>query len=115
MTYPEPPEGELLKTLLEPLLEDFQYWFERSRQLLETQIIESLDSEQQAHLLERVKAAQQEVGAAQSLMKATDNRIGIEASILKPWHQLVAECWKVSIQHRLDSSKAANSDRPSGQ
>ncbi|MEW5859705.1 MAG: DUF2605 family protein, partial [Cyanobacteriota bacterium] len=27
------PENELLKTVLQPLLEDFQYWFARSRAL----------------------------------------------------------------------------------
>jgi hypothetical protein len=105
MMHPESPEGELLKTLLEPLLEDFQYWFERSRKLLDTQPIACLSPEQQATLLERVKRAQREVTAAQSLMKATDNRVGVEAATLKPWHQLVAECWKVSIRHRLDSAK----------
>ncbi|MBE9106520.1 DUF2605 family protein, partial [Nostoc cf. edaphicum LEGE 07299] len=31
------PGTELLKTVLDPLLEDFQHWFTRSRHLLETE------------------------------------------------------------------------------
>ncbi|EHJ13387.1 DUF2605 family protein, partial [Crocosphaera watsonii] len=35
MSHNNLTEQELLKTILEPLLEDFQYWFSRSRHLLE--------------------------------------------------------------------------------
>ncbi|MBD1867342.1 DUF2605 domain-containing protein [Cyanobacteria bacterium FACHB-471] len=97
------PEPELLKTLLEPLLEDFQYWFGRSRTLLESQTINFLGDEKQADLLERVKQAQQQVSTAQMLMKATDNQVGVETSVLMPWHQLVTECWQVAIQFRLEN------------
>lgn len=97
------PEPELLKTLLEPLLEDFQYWFGRSRTLLESQTIQFLGEEKQADLLERVKQAQQQVGTAQMLMRATDNQVGVETSVLMPWHQLVTECWQVAIQFRLEN------------
>ncbi|HCV30973.1 MAG TPA: DUF2605 domain-containing protein, partial [Microcoleaceae bacterium UBA9251] len=37
MLNPNLPEAELLKSLLQPLLEDFHYWFERSANLLETE------------------------------------------------------------------------------
>ncbi len=57
------PESELLKALLEPLLEDFNYWFARSAKLLETEEIPFLSDEDQSDLLARVKQAQQEVGA----------------------------------------------------
>ena len=33
MSTEQPTEKELLKSVLEPLLEDFQYWFGRSRSL----------------------------------------------------------------------------------
>jgi len=97
------PEPELLKTLLEPLLEDFQYWFGRSRTLLESQTIEFLGKDKQADLLERVKQAQQQVSTAQMLMKVTDNQVGVETAVLMPWHQLVTECWQVAIQFRLEN------------
>lgn len=89
-------EGELLKAVLGPLLEDFQYWFSRSRDLLESKALPTLTPEAQADLLARIKTAQQEVAAAQGLFQATGGQIGLEMSTLAPWHQLVAECWQAS-------------------
>ncbi|MCY7390033.1 MAG: DUF2605 domain-containing protein [Leptolyngbyaceae cyanobacterium CAN_BIN12] len=97
-------ESELLKSLLEPLLEDFQYWFERSRAFLETTEVLFLNSEQQADLLARVAQAQSEVSAAQSLFRAIGGQAGIETSVLAPWHQLISECWQVFHRHRLAES-----------
>jgi hypothetical protein len=100
---PNLPESNLLKTLLEPLLEDFQYWFGRSRSLLETHRIDFLTDSQQASLLGRVKQAQQEVSTAQLLFRATDGQAGIETSVLVPWHQLVTECWQVGMKFRMEN------------
>lgn len=97
-------EPELLKTLLQPLLEDFQYWFERSHALLKTQDIEFLGSDKQADLLARVEQAQQEVNTAKMLMAATNGQVGVETSVLMPWHRLVTECWQVAIRFRLEQS-----------
>ena len=97
-------DPEFLKTLLQPLLEDFQYWFDRSSTLLESETIDFLGDDLQADLLARVKQAQQEVGTAQMLLKATDGQVGLETSILMPWHQLVTECWQVSMRHRAQRS-----------
>lgn len=36
MPQSQPSEQELLKSVLQPLLTDFQFWFSRSRALLET-------------------------------------------------------------------------------
>jgi Protein of unknown function (DUF2605) len=95
------PEVDLLKTVLQPLLEDFQYWFDRSRSLLETYRIDFLDQEEQMALLERVKQAQQEVSSAQALFQATGGQVGIDTSVMVPWHQLVTECWQVRMRfHR---------------
>ncbi len=94
-------ESELLKSLLEPLLEDFQYWFERSRTFLESTEILFLTGEQQADLLARVAQAQLEVSAAQSLFKAIGGQAGIETSVLAPWHRLISECWQISHRYRL--------------
>lgn len=98
-------EPELLKALLEPLLDDFQYWFGRSRSLLESQEIAFLGQEQQAELLGRVIAAQQEVIAAQMLLKATDGQVGVDTAVLMPWHQLVGECWRVSMRVRSEPTQ----------
>jgi ABC-type uncharacterized transport system ATPase component len=104
------PEPDLLKTLLEPLLEDFQYWFERSQILLESQAISFLSNEQQADLLARVLQAQQEVQAAQMLLRATDGKVGVETSVMIPWHSLVTECWQVSSRLRLERVQAQDSE-----
>ena len=82
MQSPLPSEKELLKAILEPLLEDFQYWFAKSRSFLESERATFLDTEEQNNLLERLKHSQQEVSAAQMLFKVTGGEAGIETSIL---------------------------------
>ncbi len=96
------PEPELLKVVLKPLLEDFQYWFSQSRSRLEATQLRSLNPQQQSDLLERVKQAQQEVSAVQSLFQVTHGQAGVDTSILMTWHQLVTECWQVAVSARLE-------------
>ena len=96
------PEPELLKAVLQPLLEDFQYWFARSRDFLETERLSFMSHEEQADLLLRVKLAQEKVNTAKMLFAATDGQVGIEMETLMPWHQLVTECWKVTMRLRQE-------------
>ena len=96
------PEPELLKAVLQPLLEDFQYWFARSRDFLETERLSFMSHEEQADLLLRVKLAQEKVNTAKMLFAATDGQVGIEMETLMPWHQLVTECWKVTMRFRQE-------------
>ena len=77
------PEPDLLKTVLLPLLEDFQYWFGRSRSLLESEEITFLSQDQQADLLARVCQAQQEVMAAQEEHAAAEARWGLVRDSLR--------------------------------
>jgi hypothetical protein len=98
------PENELLKMVLQPLLEDFQYWFGRSRSRIESEEIPFLSGEQQSDLLARVKQAQQEVTTAQMLFRATGGQVGIDIATLKPWHKLVTECWQVAMRLRSEPS-----------
>lgn len=93
-------EQELLQNILQPLLVDFEYWFSRSSQLLEQETLTFLSSKSQATLLARVNQAQQEVKAAKMLYQATDGQVGIELSKMLTWHQLVSECWQISMQLR---------------
>ncbi len=104
MSPANPADAELLRSLLEPLLEDFQYWFARSRTFLETEEISFLTADQHSDLLARVIQAQYEVTAAQSLFNATGKQIGVETSVLAPWHHLVSECWQVVSRFRLQKS-----------
>lgn len=105
----EPEEKELLKKVLEPLLDDFQYWFARTRQLLEDENISFLTPEKQGELLERVKQAQQEVNTTKMMFHATQGQVGVNLSTLVPWHQLLGECWRVSFKWRsLKKENLAN-------
>ncbi|GAB1545357.1 DUF2605 domain-containing protein [Scytonema sp. NUACC21] len=94
------PESELLKTVLQPLLEDFQYWFARSRELLETEQLLFMSPHEQSDLLMRVKQAQDEVNTAKMLFNATDGKVGIDMATLTPWHQLLSQCWNVAMRFR---------------
>ena len=41
MSTEQPTEQELLQNVLEPLLEDFQYWFDRSISLLKKESVQN--------------------------------------------------------------------------
>jgi len=114
MSESQSAEQELLKKLLKPLLEDFQYWFSRSRSLLENEDITFLTKEQQSDLLARVKQAQQEVSTAAMLFEATGGQVGVETATLMPWHCLLSECWKVGMRWRSLASHRPESEAPQG-
>ena len=96
----QPSEQELLQTILQPLLVDFDYWFSRSKELLEREPIDFLSPVAQSELLDRVNHAQQEVSVAKLLFNAVDGQAGIEPSQMVGWHKIVTECWHVSMQLR---------------
>lgn len=100
----------MLKTILQPLLEDFQYWFARSRTLLETEQLDFLGVQEQTKLLERVKQAQEEVNTAKMLFNATQGQVGIDMATLMPWHQLLSECWKVAMRFRTEQATLQQQD-----
>lgn len=100
MSNSQPTERELLNTVLKPLLEDFQYWFSRACTLLENERLSFMSPEEQSDLLQRVKQAQNEVTTSQMLFQATSGQAGIETGILVFWHNLVAQCWQVSMRWR---------------
>ncbi len=97
-------QSELLQTVLQPLLDDFIYWLGRAQSLLQREL-PNLTTGQQADLLARVHQAQQEVSAAIALFQATDQQVGIDPAAVKRWHQLVAECWRVSIDYHTSASE----------
>ncbi|MBD2297261.1 DUF2605 domain-containing protein [Nostoc sp. FACHB-87] len=100
------PGTELLKTVLEPLLEDFDYWFGRSRHLLETEQLSFMSHQEQSNLLLRVKQAQTELNTAKMLFAATDKQVGLDMTTLAPWHQLVTECWNVGMRFHQEKEKS---------
>uniref|UniRef100_B8HK46 DUF2605 domain-containing protein n=1 Tax=Cyanothece sp. (strain PCC 7425 / ATCC 29141) TaxID=395961 RepID=B8HK46_CYAP4 len=100
MFTPNLPEPELLKVLLEPLLEDFEYWFSYTRSKLSAEDLAAL-SPNQADLLARVDQAYLELQAARSLFAATEGQAGVETTLMFRWHQLVMECWQILNQRRV--------------
>ncbi|MEI6446020.1 MAG: DUF2605 domain-containing protein [Nostocales cyanobacterium ELA583] len=90
--------ADLLKSVLEPLLDDFQYWFERYCQILENERIQFMSEQEQLNLLKRVKDAEDELNTAKMLFKATNQQVGIDMATVMPWHQLVTECWVVGMR-----------------
>jgi Protein of unknown function (DUF2605) len=94
------PEAEVLKSVLEPLLQDFQHWFSRSIDLLESETIPFLESQEQQALLQRVQAAQQQVSATKQLSATFDNQVGVDMPVVMAWHQLVHECWAIALRFR---------------
>jgi Protein of unknown function (DUF2605) len=104
MTNPEIPDTKILKTILEPLLEDFQYWFTRSRKLLENEELSFLEPHGQADLLARVLRAEQEVNTTRMMFQALGCQAGVEISVLVPWHKLLTECWQVAMRFRMEQA-----------
>lgn len=98
------PDPEMLRQILEPLLEDFTYWFDRSQKLLSNQRLTFLTEPEQQSLLERVENAIKEVNAAIALFKATGHQIGVDMAAMKPWHQLLMECQGVGMRYYRNQS-----------
>ncbi|NCO76061.1 MAG: DUF2605 domain-containing protein [Cyanobacteria bacterium] len=105
MNPSESTEKEILKKVLTPLLEDFDYWFSRSSSLLESQKMGFLSVDEQENLLQRIKNAQEEVKTSIMLFKITDSQVGVETKILFSWHQLVSECWQIARKWRLEKTQ----------
>jgi Protein of unknown function (DUF2605) len=99
------PDPELLKTLLDPLLDDFKYWLGRAQSVLLNEEIEFLSADEHADLLNRVEQVLQEVNVSQSLFHATNCQAGVDTAMLIGWHKLVAECWQVMIRFRLGETQ----------
>lgn len=111
MSPKQPTEKELLKQVLEPLLDDFQYWFERSLNLLESERMPFFSEKEQTQLCEKIQIAQREVSTAKMLFQATEGEVGIDSKMLLPWHNLVAQCWDIARlwrQHKEKSQISSN-------
>ncbi|MCM1983808.1 DUF2605 domain-containing protein [Lyngbya confervoides] len=92
------PDQALLKSVLEPLFEDFQHWFGRTQVILQTQTVDFLSETEQAALLHQLDQAMAEVTAAQALFGAMGAQAGVETTVLMNWHQLVTQCWQVIMR-----------------
>ncbi len=84
--------ADLLRQILSPLLEDYRYWFGRAHRLLSQERLSFLTPEEQAAFLERVEAAQAELGAAEALYNLSDQEVGVDPGLMAKWHHLLMEC-----------------------
>ena len=96
----EPYPDKLLADLLEPLLEDFSYWFSKSADLLQNHRLEFISEQEQSQILSRVQTAQQEVQSAKTLFALTGKKVGIDAQAMLPWHNLLLECQALGMRYR---------------
>ncbi|ADI64686.1 Protein of unknown function DUF2605 ['Nostoc azollae' 0708] len=71
------PTPELLQSVLEILLEDFEYWFARSRELLQNDIVSFISDQEQCDLLNPINQAQAELSRSKMLFTATGKQVGI--------------------------------------
>jgi hypothetical protein len=97
-------ESELLQSLLEPLLEDFRYWFGRSLRLLESQRLDFISDLEQSSLIARIVNANKEVEAATMLYKVTGRQVGIDLATISPWHSLLMECQAVGMRYHQNKA-----------
>ncbi len=105
-----PENADLMKAVLSPLLEDFQHWFGRTLEMLDTRNVGFLSIEQQQDLRERVNSAQKQVSASQMLASATEGQAVIEMPVIIAWNQLVHECWGVSMRSRREERREKGSE-----
>ncbi len=90
------PELPLMQAVLEPLLEDFQYWFGKTQTLLTSPKADCLAASDRQTFIQEVEEAQRAVVTAKTLLLATDGHAGVDMAVVGQWHQLVHKCWKTS-------------------
>ncbi len=98
--FAQPAPEQLLAELLEPLLEDFGYWFGKSADLLQNHRLEFISEQEQAQILARVRVAQREVETAKTLFALSGKKVGIDAQAMLPWHNLLMECQALGMRYR---------------
>ncbi|MGF1458035.1 MAG: DUF2605 domain-containing protein [Leptolyngbyaceae cyanobacterium] len=89
-------EKPFMQTVLEPLLDDFDYWFSETQSLLESSKADCLAESDREDLLQELTETQQAVATARTLMLATDGNAGVDTAVVGQWHKLVNKCWQTS-------------------
>ena len=96
--------GEILESLLESLLTDFEYWFTRGYELIEQSSDEVMNFEERQDLSGRLEEGLQAVKAARALTRAAGKPVAVSMKAMAPWHGLVTEVWGLSARlNRLQS------------
>ncbi|RZM79267.1 DUF2605 domain-containing protein [Leptolyngbya iicbica] len=104
------PEQPIVQAVLEPLLEDFQYWFGETQTLLNSAQADCLPESDRQALEQEVSTAQQAVATAKTLLLATDGHAGVDMAVVGQWHRLVNKCWQTSRYIRQHTTDNTDSD-----
>jgi len=90
------PDKPLVQEILEPLLDDFNYWFDETASLLQSPKADCLAEGDRQRLTHELDEAQQAVATARSLLLATAGQVGVDMAVVGQWHRLVSQCWQTS-------------------
>ena len=85
--------GVLMESLLRSLLDDFDHWFRRGEQLLETCPLSVMGASEQAELRARLQEGRNAVAATRALTAASSQPVAVSMEAMTPWHGLVTEVW----------------------
>ena len=96
--------GALMESLLRSLLDDFDHWFWRGEQLLETCPLSVMGATQQAELRARLQEGRKAVAATRALTAASSQPVAISMEAMNPWHGLVTEVWGLAAKLGRQSS-----------
>ena len=96
--------GALMESLLRSLLDDFDHWFWRGEQLLETCPLSVMGATQQADLRARLQEGRKAVAATRALTAASSQPLAISMEAMNPWHGLVTEVWGLAAKLGRQSS-----------
>ena len=110
-SLPDSHSAQLLEELLESLLADFDFWFQRGLQLLELAPDSLLPPSEQRRLTTALTGALAELAAARALRQASPCPIALDMDAMAPWHRLMLRVWSLSRLLRQAGVVLAETDR----
>ena len=90
--------GVLLDQLLESLLADFDYWFQRGDELLRRCPDDVMGKTERDMFAARLTEGKKAITATRSLVKASSQPMAVSMSAMSPWHGLVTEVWGLAAK-----------------
>ena len=96
--------GALLDELLASLLDDFEHWFQRGEELLQScpDAVMPLEGRQQMAI--RLQEGKKAIAATRALVAASTQPMAVSMEVMNPWHGLVTEVWALAA--KLGSSRS---------
>ena len=95
-----PEAGALLGSLLSSLLDDFDHWFARGEELLNTCPDTVLSEQERRQMALRIVEGKRSIAATRALVGASNEPMAVSMDAMRPWHLLVTEVWQLSARLR---------------